>query len=60
MIASKTKAKIIKSELVKEGIPKEKLERLHAPMGIEIYAETPQEIAISIIAEIIKDMRQPL
>lgn len=60
MIASKTKAKIIKSELEKEGIPKEKLDRLHAPMGIEIYAETPQEIAISIIAEIIKEIRQPL
>ena len=60
MIASKTKAKIIKSELEKEGIPKEKLDRLRAPMGLEIYAETPQEIAISIIAEIIKELRQPL
>ena len=40
---------------VKNGV----LEKIHTPIGLEIYAETPEEIAISIIAEIIKVYRSP-
>jgi xanthine dehydrogenase accessory factor len=40
--------------LIKTGIPKEALERVHAPIGIDINSETPEEIAVSIVAELIK------
>lgn len=50
-----TKAKINKifSEAVKDGIKKELLKKIHAPIGIDINSDTPEEIAISIAAEII-------
>jgi xanthine dehydrogenase accessory factor len=35
------------------GIPAEKLAQVHAPMGLELNAETPEEIALSIMAEIV-------
>lgn len=38
-------------------VPEDRLSRVHAPIGLEIQAETPQEIAVSIIAEIIKHYR---
>jgi xanthine dehydrogenase accessory factor len=34
-------------------MPREELARVHAPLGIEIGAETPDEIAVSILAELI-------
>jgi xanthine dehydrogenase accessory factor len=34
-------------------VPAEKLERVRSPIGLELNAETPEEIAISILAEII-------
>jgi xanthine dehydrogenase accessory factor len=40
-------------ELKEQGIPEETLARVHAPIGLELEAETPREIAVSIIAEII-------
>jgi xanthine dehydrogenase accessory factor len=40
-------------ELLEAGIPEEKLARVHSPMGLELNAETPEEIAISILAEIV-------
>lgn len=36
------------------GVPAEKLARVHSPIGIELHAETPEEIAVSILAEIIR------
>jgi xanthine dehydrogenase accessory factor len=36
------------------GIPEEKIKSIHSPIGLEIKSETPEEIAISIAAEIIK------
>lgn len=43
----------MKEDLQKEGIPEEALSKLKAPIGLDIGAETPEEIAISIAAEIV-------
>jgi xanthine dehydrogenase accessory factor len=39
--------------LLEQGLPLEKLDAVRSPMGLELNAETPEEIAISILAEII-------
>ncbi len=59
MIGSKTKNKAIFSHLLTKGIAKEQLDRVHAPIGLEINAQTPEEIAVSILAEIVKVRRSP-
>jgi xanthine dehydrogenase accessory factor len=53
LIGSKKKVRTILDDLHKQGIPREKLARVHAPIGLEIGAITPSEIAISIAAELI-------
>ncbi len=40
-----------------KGIRREKFERLHAPIGLDIGSQTPAEIAVSIMAEIIQVRR---
>jgi len=57
MIGSKTKVKTIYAHLLAKGISKEQLDRVHSPIGLEIEAQTPEEIAVSILAEIIKVRR---
>jgi len=59
MIGSKTKVETIFSHLLAKGISKERLDRAHAPIGLEIEAQTPEEIAVSILAEVIKVRRSP-
>ena len=59
MIGSKTKTKAVFSHLIAKGIAKEQLARVHAPIGLEINAQTPEEIAVSILAEIINVRRSP-
>jgi xanthine dehydrogenase accessory factor len=54
MIGSKRKKKIIFDKLLEEGFREKDLCRVHTPIGIEIGAETPEEIAVSIVAELIK------
>ena len=39
--------------LKQQGVPEEKIARVHSPMGLELNAETPEEIAVSIMAEIL-------
>lgn len=39
--------------LKEKGVPDEKIARVHSPMGLELNAETPEEIAVSIMAEIL-------
>jgi xanthine dehydrogenase accessory factor len=56
MIGSKRKTKLILDALLSEGFSAEDLRRVHAPIGLPIGGETPQEIAVSIIAEMI-DLR---
>jgi xanthine dehydrogenase accessory factor len=53
MIGSKRKVIGVIRELEKEGVPREAFERLHAPMGLDIGAVSPEEIAISVAAEMI-------
>lgn len=53
MIGSKRKVIGVLREFEKEGLPREQFERIHAPMGLEIGAITPEEIAVSVAAEMI-------
>jgi xanthine dehydrogenase accessory factor len=53
LIGSKAKVKKIYDALIEEGMPLECLQRVHAPIGLDIGAVTPEEIAVSILAELI-------
>ncbi|MGA8299643.1 MAG: XdhC/CoxI family protein, partial [Terriglobales bacterium] len=57
MIGSKRKTATIFKELRAEGLAAELFERVHAPIGLDIGALTPEEIAISIMAELIAKRR---
>src|ERR1700678_39780 len=59
MIGSKRKFISVVHELEKEGLPRDAFERVFAPMGLEIGAESPEEIAISVGAEMIAMRRLP-
>ena len=59
MIGSKRKTIATIRELEKEGIPRDAFTRLHAPMGLDIGAITPEEIAVSVVAEMIAARRSP-
>jgi xanthine dehydrogenase accessory factor len=59
MIGSKRKTIAVVKELDKEGISREAFERVYAPMGLEIGAVSPEEIAISVGAEMIAARRDP-
>ena len=54
LMASKRKREQIFEKLAANGISKELLEKVHSPIGLDIGAETPEEIAISILSEMIK------
>lgn len=54
MIGSRRKVKIIFDFMRESGFSEEEIEKVHAPIGLAIGAETPQEIAVSIVAELIK------
>jgi xanthine dehydrogenase accessory factor len=58
MIGSKRKVISVIKELEKEGMPHELFERIHAPMGLDIGAITPEEIAVSVVAEMIAVRRE--
>lgn len=59
MIGSKRKTIGVIKELEKEGIPRSAFDRIHAPMGLDIGAVTPEEIAVSVVAEMIAVRRNP-
>ncbi len=54
MIGSRRRTTIVKQRLLDEGSSKAEIDSLYSPIGLEINAQTPAEIAISIMAEIIK------
>ena len=58
MIGSKRKIHVAFEFMKTKGITQEQLERVHAPIGLAIGAETPEEIAVAIMAEIIQVRHQ--
>ena len=58
MIGSKRKTIAIFKELQQQGLPAALFERVHAPIGLDIGAITPEEIAVSITAELIAKRRK--
>jgi len=59
MIGSKRKVISVVKELEKDGLSRDQLDRIYAPMGLEIGAISPEEIAISVAAEMIAVRRNP-
>lgn len=59
MMGSEAKVRQLFSEYEKEGLPRESFAHVHAPIGIPIYSKTPEEIAVSIAAEIIRSKNAP-
>jgi xanthine dehydrogenase accessory factor len=57
MIGSKKKKEQVFNNLIAAGFLQEDIERVHSPIGLDIGAETPAEIAISIMAQIIQETR---
>ena len=57
MIGSKRKIRTIADNLTGEGIDRDRIERVHMPIGLDIGAVTPEEIAVAIVAEAIQIRR---
>jgi xanthine dehydrogenase accessory factor len=57
MVGSKRKAITVFRELTREGINPALFDRVHSPVGLDIGAVTPEEIAVSIVAELIASRR---
>jgi xanthine dehydrogenase accessory factor len=53
VIGSKRRWATTVKALKEKGVPEEKIDKVHSPMGLELQAETPEEIAVSIMAEIL-------
>jgi xanthine dehydrogenase accessory factor len=58
LLGSKTKVTTLVKRLNEMGVSAEDLKVLHAPAGLDIGAQTPEEIAVSILAEIIRERRK--
>jgi len=58
MLGSRKKVKTVLANLIAQGTSQESLIRIHAPIGIPIATDTPEEIAVSIIAEMIDFRRK--
>lgn len=54
MMASRGRAARMRTLLLEQGFSQEKIEELHTPIGLSIHAKTPEEIAISVIAQMIE------
>ncbi len=60
MIASRRKRNTIYDALRAEGVHQSQIDRVHSPIGLAIGAETPEEIAVSIVAEMILQRSQQM
>ena len=58
MIGSKRKVRDVFDDLRRRGVPDEKLAKVYAPLGLDIGADSPAEIAVSTIAEVLSVLRQ--
>ncbi len=58
MIGSRNKIRSVRERLLKEGVAPEHLNRIHQPVGIPINAQTPEEIALSVMAEMVGFLRE--
>ncbi|HEV2129510.1 MAG TPA: XdhC/CoxI family protein [Longimicrobiaceae bacterium] len=54
MVGSRRRVRAAFEQLAREKIPRERLLRVHAPIGLDLGAETPEEIALAIAAEIVR------
>jgi xanthine dehydrogenase accessory factor len=54
MIGSRKKWAQIEQSLRDQGFSEERLAKIHAPIGIQLGGETPEEVAVSIVAELIQ------
>ncbi len=52
-IGSRRKARLLKEQLAADGADREKIDHLHAPIGLDVGAETPEELAVAILAEMV-------
>jgi len=59
MISSRRKKETIFNELKNQGVTDIELARVHSPIGLPIGGETPEEIAVSIVAELISERTKP-
>jgi xanthine dehydrogenase accessory factor len=57
MIGSRRRVAIVRKEMADKGYPPEITAKLHSPIGLSIGAVTPEEISISILAEVIQEKR---
>jgi xanthine dehydrogenase accessory factor len=60
MIGSTKKRDAIYDALRQQGVSQSQLDRVHCPIGMSIGADTPEEIAVSIVAELIQDRSRSL
>ena len=58
MIGSKRRVRAAMEQMLGEGFAKEKLDAVRAPIGLDINAQTPEEISVSILSELIKYKRR--
>jgi xanthine dehydrogenase accessory factor len=59
MIGSKRKITRMWKKLIERGADRDRLAQVHAPIGLEIGADTPEEIAVSLVAQLIQARRGP-
>ena len=57
MIGSRRRVRATFDALLREGVPRDRLEVVHAPIGLDIGSETPAEIALSVAAELVHHWR---
>jgi xanthine dehydrogenase accessory factor len=55
LIGSKRRTSIVIERLREAGVPDEQLKKIHAPIGLDIGAVTPEEVALAILAEIVAE-----
>lgn len=57
MIGSRRRVRATYVQLLEEGFARDQLDRIHAPVGLDVGAETPEEIAVAVGAELVKKRR---